>query len=99
MVAWTRKKQTSISLYTTEAEYIVAIECCAQVEWMKQNLQDIKVVFEEPTVIYCDNTSSISLSNNHVQHSKEKYIPIKYHYLKDQAKKKNIKLEYVPTQE
>ena len=66
---------------------------------MKQTLQDIKVVFEEPTIIYCDNTSAISLSKNPIQHSKEKHIPIKYHYLRDQAANKNIKLEYIPTQE
>ena len=50
-------------------------------------------------VIYYDNTSAISLSKNLVQHSKEKHIPIKYHYLRDQAEKKTIKLEYIPTQE
>jgi hypothetical protein len=65
---------------------------------MKQTLQDIKIEFEEPTTIHCDNTSTISLSKNLVQHSKSKHIPIKYHYLRDQAKNKNIKLEYVPTQ-
>jgi hypothetical protein len=66
---------------------------------MKKTLQDIKIVFEEPTTIHCDNTSEISLSKNPVQHSKSKHIPIKYHYLRDQVEKKNIKLEYVPTQE
>ena len=95
LVAWTSKKQSSISLSTTEVEYIAAAECCTQVEWMKQTLQDIKVVFEEPTTIYCDNTSAISISKNLVQHSKEKHIPIKYHYLRDQDSSKNIKLEYV----
>jgi hypothetical protein len=86
-------------LSSTEAEYIAAIECFTQVEWMKQTLQDIKIVFEEPTIIHCDNTSAISLSKNPIQHSKSKHIPIKYHYLRDQAENKNIKLEYVPTQE
>ena len=54
---------------------------------------------KEPTFIHCDNTSVISLSKNPVQHSKSKHIPIKYHYLRDQAENKNIKLEYVPTQD
>jgi hypothetical protein len=97
-VAWISKKQSSISLSSTEAEYIAAAECCTQVEWMKQTLQDIKIVFEEPTIIHCDNTSAISLSKNPIQHSKSKHIPIKYHYLRDQDENKNIKLEYVPTQ-
>jgi hypothetical protein len=69
------------------------------VEWLKKTLQDIKIVFEEPITIYYDNTRAISLSKNPVQHSKSKHIPIKYHYLRDRAENKNIKLEYVPTQE
>jgi hypothetical protein len=40
---------------------------------------------KEPTTIHCDNTSAISLSKNPIQHSKSKHIPIKYHYLRDQA--------------
>ena len=99
LVSWISKKHTSISLSTTEAEYIAATKCCTQVEWMKQTLQDIKVVCEEPTVIHCDNTSAISLSKNLVQQCKAKHIPIKYHYLREQVASKNIKLQYIPTQE
>ena len=66
---------------------------------MKQTLQDIKVFFEEPIVIHCDNTSAISLSKNPIQHFKPKHIPIKFHYLREQATKKNIKLEYIPKKE
>ena len=68
LVAWTSKKKTSISLSTIEAEYMAVAECCTQIEWMRQTLQDIKIVFEEPITIYCDNTSAISLSKNLVQH-------------------------------
>jgi hypothetical protein len=46
LVAWISKKQYSISLSSTEAEYIAATKCFTQVEWMKQTLQDIKIVFE-----------------------------------------------------
>jgi hypothetical protein len=99
LVAWISKKQTSISLSTTEAEYIAATKCCTQVEWMKQTLKDIKVIFEETIVIHCDNTSAISMSKDPVQHSKVKHIPIKFHYLRKQATNKNIKLEYIPTKE
>ena len=99
LVAWISKKQTSISLSTAEAEYIVATKCCTQVEWMKQTLKDIKIIFEEPIVIHCDNTSTISLSKNIVQHSKAKHIPIKFHYIREQETNKNIKLEYIPTKE
>ena len=99
LVAWISKKQTSISLSTTKVEYIAAGDCCTQVEWMKQTLKDIKIIFKEPTVIHCDNTSAISLSKNPIQHSKSKQIPIKFHYLREQAINKNIKLEYISKKE
>ena len=46
LVSWISKKQSSISMSRTESEYIATAECCTQVEWMKQTLQDIKIVFE-----------------------------------------------------
>jgi hypothetical protein len=64
LVSWLSKKQSSISLSTTEAEYIAATTCCTQVLWMKQTLTDIQVEYDEPIPIYCDNTSAISISKN-----------------------------------
>jgi hypothetical protein len=54
-----------------------------QVLWMKQTLTDIQVEYDEPIPIYCDNTSTISISKNPVMHSKTKHIPIKYHFLRE----------------
>ena len=99
LVSWLRKKQTSISLSTAEAEYIAAASCCTQVLWMKKILQDLQVQFSEPIPIFCDNTSAISISKNPIMHSKTKHIPIKYHFVREQVAEKNIKLEYVCTKE
>ena len=66
---------------------------------MKQTLTDIQVEYDEPILIYCDNTSAISISKNPVMHSITKHIPIKYHYLREQVAKNNIKVEYVGTKE
>jgi hypothetical protein len=95
LVSWLRNKQSSVSLSTTEAKYIAATTCCTQVLWMKQNLTDIQVEYDEPIPIYCDNTSDISISKNLVMHSKKKHI----HFLWEQVVEKNIKVEYVGTQE
>jgi hypothetical protein len=83
MVAWSSKKQTSTSLSTAEEEYIVVASCCTQVFWIKKNLEDLQIRYNNPITINCDNTSSISISKNPVMHSKTKHIPIKYHFLRD----------------
>ena len=99
LVSWSSKKHSLVSLSTAEVEYIAATACCTQILWMKQTLQDIHVTCNEPIPIMCDNMSAISISKNPVMHSKTKHIPIKFHFLREQVTKINIKLEYIGTKE
>eukprot|EP00253_Pinus_taeda_P028597 PITA_28597 len=82
-----------------EAEYVVAASCCTQLLWMMQTLQDFQITCTTPISILCDNKSAISISKNHVMHSKTKHIPIKYHFLRKQVLEQKVKLEYVPSKE
>ena len=43
LVSWSSKKQNSVALSTTEAEYISAGSCCAQLLWMKATLNDFGI--------------------------------------------------------
>ena len=62
-------------------------------------LKDIGITFEEPVIIYCDNTSTVSVSKTPILHSKTKHIAIKYHVLREKVTEKKIKLEYINTEE
>lgn len=75
LVSWFSKKQNSVALSTAEAEYIASGSCCAQILWMKQQLEDFDLHYDH-IPIKCDNTSAINLSKNPVQHSQTKHIEI-----------------------
>ena len=90
-------KQNSMSLSTIEVEYIVASSCCAQLLWMKKLLDDYRISQDTIRVFY-DNTSSINLSKNHVQHSKSKHIEIRYHFIRDLEEEKVVWLEFINTE-
>ena len=75
LVSWMSKKQNSISLSTTEAEYIAAGSCCTQLLCMQKLLHDYGICQKHLT-IYCDNTNAINISKNPVQHSRTKHIEI-----------------------
>ena len=91
LVSWFSKKQNSIALSTTEAEYVAAGCCCAQILWMRQTLSDYGLTFP-PTTIYCDSSSAIDLSKNHVHHSRTKHIDIRHHFIRDHQDKKDVSL-------
>jgi hypothetical protein len=99
LVAWLSKKQGSISLSTTEEEYIVVATCCTQVLWMIQTLVDMEVKYTTSIPIHCDNTSAISVSKNLVFRSKTKHIPIKYHFMREKVTNKIVQVHYIPTKE
>nr|GEW01108.1 uncharacterized mitochondrial protein AtMg00810-like [Tanacetum cinerariifolium] len=42
LISWQCKKQTVISTSSTEAEYIAAASCCAQVLWIQNQLMDYR---------------------------------------------------------
>jgi hypothetical protein len=99
LVAWISKKQGSISLSTTEAEYFVVTTFCTQILWMIQTLTDLKINYTDPITIHYDNTSAISVSKNPVLHSKTMNIPIKYHFLREQVTNKFVQPNYIPSKE
>ena len=96
LVSWSSKKQSCVSLSSTEAEYVAASSCCAQLLWMRQTLKDYSVICDK-VPLWCDNESSIKNSLNPVQHFKTKHIEIRYHFIRDHIRRGEIKLNYVNT--
>ena len=96
LVSWFSKKQNSVALSTTEAEYIAAGNCCAQALWMKQIVRDYDINLEQ-IHINCDNTSPINLLKNPIQHSRTKHIEIRHYFLRDHVQKGDIALKFIST--
>ena len=63
LVSWFSKKQHNVALSIIKAECVAAGSCCAQVLWMKQQLEDFGITIDH-IPIKCDNTSAICLTKN-----------------------------------
>ena len=59
----------------------------------------MKEEINEPVILWCDNKSAINISKNPMMYIKTKHIAIKYHYLRELVQDKEVKMEYVNTQE
>ncbi|GKB20997.1 RNA-directed DNA polymerase, eukaryota, reverse transcriptase zinc-binding domain protein [Tanacetum coccineum] len=72
----------------TEAEYVAAASCCAQVLWIQNQLLDYGFNFMN-TKIFIDNQSTICIVKNPVFHQRTKHIEIRHHFIRD-ANEKNL---------
>ncbi|GJS26666.1 hypothetical protein Tco_0487286 [Tanacetum coccineum] len=97
LVCWSAKKQQSVAMSFAKAEYVAAARCCANVLWMKNQLSDYDIQYKM-VPIFCENTNSISISNNLVLHSRTKHIDIRYHFIRDHILKGDIELHFIPTE-
>ena len=97
LISWFSKKQHSIALSTAEAEYVTIESCCAQILWIKMQLEDYNIK-QNKICIRCDNTSTINLSKNPIQHSRSKHKEIRYHLIREHVANEDINLEYINTE-
>ncbi|GJV15425.1 retrovirus-related pol polyprotein from transposon TNT 1-94 [Tanacetum coccineum] len=98
LTSWFTKKQTALSISTTEAEYVSAGKACQQALWMKQALIDYDIHLDNVPIM-CDYKEAIDLSKNRVQHSRTKHIEIHHHFLCDNVQKGNISIEKVASED
>ncbi|GKD37317.1 hypothetical protein Tco_1257524, partial [Tanacetum coccineum] len=73
LVSWMSKKQDCIVVSSSEAEYVALSAGCAQVMWMRTQLQDYGFNYNK-IPLYCDSRSAIAISCNPVQHSRTMHI-------------------------
>ncbi|WVZ58644.1 hypothetical protein U9M48_008889 [Paspalum notatum var. saurae] len=97
LISWSSRKQASVSLSTTEAEYIAAASCCSQLLWMKATLSDFGLRFGRIPLLV-DSTSAISVAKNPILHSRTKHIDVRFHFLRDYYEKGDMDLIHVATQ-
>nr|GEU85350.1 retrovirus-related Pol polyprotein from transposon TNT 1-94 [Tanacetum cinerariifolium] len=68
LVSWMSKKRNCIAMSSAEAEYVALSISCAQVMWMRTQLQDCGFNYNQ-IPLYCDSQLAIAISCNPVQHS------------------------------
>ena len=59
-VAWSSRRQSSVALPTTEAEFVAACEAAKQAVWMKRLMNDITTTWNGSYTLFCDNLELVS---------------------------------------
>jgi len=99
LISWKSKRQGTISKGSCEAEYRAMATVTCEIQWLIYLLQDLKVPFEQPSLLYCDNDSARYIAANPVFHERTKHIEIDCHIVREKLKKGLIHLLPISTTE
>ena len=99
-VTWNSKKQPTVALSTTEAEYMALCHSTKESTWVKSLLCELGChKSTEPINIMCDNQGSIALAKNAVYHARTKHIDVRHHFIREKIEANEIKVSYCSTEE
>lgn len=96
-VVWYSKKQLTVSLSSTEAEYIALSYAISEMLWLKKLLLDFNLEYKETMVIFEDNQSVIKILENNENNKKLKHIDVRYNHILDNVNSGLVKLKYIQT--
>ena len=99
VVAWKSRRQPTVALSTTEAEYMASADATCQAIWLKLLLSDLGLDHPTPVPLLSDNQGAIALSKNPVHHKHSKHIALRHHFLREKVEDKSITLDHVPSAE
>jgi transposase len=95
-ISWKSKRQSTIALSTIEAEFNGLKEATREAIWLKNLLFEIGIK-SGPILIKGDNTGAINLAYNPEYHQRIKHTAIRYYYVRQEVKNKNILIQYIST--
>jgi hypothetical protein len=96
-VSWSSRLQPVVSLSTTEAEYIAAVEAGKEIIWMQNLLTEFGFSFTSPSPLLIDNNSAVTVAKNPEHHGRMKHLDLRFHWLRDTVEAKKISPIHIPT--
>ena len=64
LVTWKSKKQDVVAPSSDEAEFRTMAQGISELLWLKIILKDLKIKWEGPMKLYCDNKSTINIAHS-----------------------------------
>lgn len=98
-VMWMTRKQQTVALSSTEAEFMaLCITACDGI-WLRRMLNDLGIVVEGAVTYYEDNQSCIRVAEEPKDSRRLKHVDIKYNFIRELVQEGKIQISYIPTEQ
>jgi len=96
IVAWKSRRQATVALSTTEAEYMAAADATRQAIWLRRLLDDLKLgLGADPHPILNDNMGTLAISKNPVHHERTKHIGMRHHFIREKIEDNTVSRSWI----
>jgi len=92
-ITWKSKKQMTIALSSTQAEYVALSKAACEACWLWSLFDELGYPQEHPMLIKGDNDGSISMAKNQQFHSCSKHIAIRWHWVRELIKQNLVTID------
>ncbi|KAJ9534762.1 hypothetical protein QJQ45_013135 [Haematococcus lacustris] len=95
-VSWSSRRQPTVAVSTTEAEYMAASAAAKEALWLRVLLADLSVGSAvEPVTIMCDNEAAITLIKHPIASARSKHIDVLHHFVRERAARGELVFKYL----
>ena len=81
VVSWKTTLQPTVTLFTTEAEYMALTEAAKEGIWLRVLVGDLGL-HHDHAIVYCDILDAICLAKDQVYRERTKHMDRGYHFLR-----------------
>jgi histone deacetylase 1/2 len=99
LIAWSARKQSTVSRSSTESEYKALANATAELIWVQSLLQELGVKQVQPPVLWCDNIGATYLSLNPVFHARTKHIEVDFHFVRERVNQKQLQIRFISSKD
>ena len=83
LVTWRSKKQNVVARSSAESEFRAIAQGLCELLWLKIILDDLRIKWDDPMKLYCDNKSAINIAHNPIVYDRTKHIEVDRHFIKE----------------
>ncbi|XP_071681644.1 uncharacterized protein [Lolium perenne] len=99
LIAWSARKQATVSRSSTESEYKALANATAELIWVQSLLQELGVPQARPPILWCDSIGATYLSSNPVFHARTKHIEVDHHFVRERVAQKLLHIKFISSKD
>jgi histone deacetylase 1/2 len=99
LVAWSARKQATVSRSSTESEYKAIANATSEIIWIQALLGELGVSQRHPPILWCDNIGATFLSANPVFHARTRHIEVDFHFIRERVAKKLLQIRFISSKD